>query len=345
MTDSDDNLKAALAENGAFERDKAAETGQTAVNAFRTTMKKVERRTWFWGIFCKCVAIFAVMQFIHSTDTKEMLLNIFVAIFLLEVLMMYKLWYWLLNSKLSLLKEIKQLRAETPGASEPTEVTGLKSLVDKPVQGLSSWERRLWFLAYMVCVLLVILVKLHDIEAIAAYNEMLALDGYVTLDADGTGTAVTQTSSPNREDVPVMSFPFNAPSGATVRWVDHHGRELPVTVSTEDSRDQYTVSFADPVLPGERLTYKRISETPGLAAKDGDTWTYHADRGSRPHSHRYNETVMLPVGAEFVSAEPEPSQRFISSAGRLVVQYRNDYEPDERFSYKIQYQLPSEPSR
>ena len=214
MTDSDDDLKKALAENGSFERDKAAETGETAVSAFRATMKKVERRAWFWGIFCKCVAIFAVMQFIHSTDTKEMLLNLFIALFLLEVLMMYKLWYWLLNNKLSLLKEIKQLRAETPGASKPAELTGLKALVDQPVQGISSWERRLWLTGYWVCVVLIVLVKLHDIEAMTASSELTVLDGYVTLDAAGGGTAVTRTSSPNRGVMPSTSFPFDAPSGA-----------------------------------------------------------------------------------------------------------------------------------
>ena len=116
-------------------------------------------------------------------------------------------------------------------------------------------------------------------------------------------------------------------------------------MSTEDGRDRYKVSFLDPALPGERLTYKRISETPGVAAKQGEIWTYRAERGSRPQSYRYNETVMLPVGAEFVSAEPEPHQWFISLTGQPVVQYRTKYEPDERFTYQIQYRLPDERSR
>ncbi len=154
----------------------------------------------------------------------------------------------------------------------------------------------------------------------------------------GVSIRADRTSGLEEHDVDV-------PSGTTVRWVDHHGRELPASVSTEDGRHRYTVSFIDPVLPGERLTYKRISETPGLAAKEGDIWAYRADRGSKSHPYRYNETVTLPVGAEFVSAEPEPSRWFISLGGRTVVEYRTDHEADERFTYKIQYRLPNQPSR
>jgi len=135
------------------------------------------------------------------------------------------------------------------------------------------------------------------------------------------------------------------PSGATIRWVDQHGRELPVTVSTEDGRDRYTVGLIDPPLPGEHLTYKRISQTPRLAAKEGEIWTYSADWGFGPHPYRCNETVMLPAGAEIVSTNPEPNQLFFPVADQPVLRYKADCEPNEHFTYTIQYRLPGETSR
>jgi len=345
MTDSDDNLKTALAENGSFDHERAAKERQTVVAAFGAKMRRVERRLWFWGILCKCVAIFAVMQFLQSTDTKDMILNAIIAIFLLDVIMMYKLWYWIINNKLSVLKEIKQLRAEAPGATDPAVSTGLRAIVDEPIQGLPRWERRLWWYGYVVCVVAVILVKSHDLQPVVVREAIMVHDGYVTLASDGSGTTVTRTSSPNQGVVPAVSFPFDVPSGATVRWVDQHGRELPVTVSTEDGRDRYTVGLIDPALPGERLTYKRISETPGLASKEGDIWTCRADWGFGPQSYRYNETVLLPKGAEIVSVNPEPDNRFVASTGQPVLRFGADCGSNEHFIYTIQYRLPAEPAR
>ena len=130
-----------------------------------------------------------------------------------------------------------------------------------------------------------------------------------------------------------------------MRWIDDQGRELPVTVSTEDGGDRYTVSFIDPALPGERLTYKRISETPDLASKEGDIWTFRTDWPFGPQSYRYNETVMLPEGAEIVSVNPEPDRRFVAATGQPVLRYRAECGSNEHFIYTIQYRLPAEPAR
>ena len=345
MTDSDDDLKMALAENGSFDHERAAKKRQMVVAAFSAKMKRVERHVWFWGILCKCVAIFAVMQMLQSTSTKGIIMNAIVAVFLFEVVIMYKLWYWIINNKLSVLKEIKQLRAEAPGATDPAASTGLEAIVDEPIQGLPRWERRLWWYVHLVCVVTVILVKSRDLQPVVVRGETMVHDGYVTLASDGSGTTVTRTSSPNQGVVPAVSFPFDVSSGATVRWVDQHGRELPVTVSTEDGRDRYTVGLIDPALPGERLTYKRISETPGLASKEGDIWTCRADWSFGPQSYRYNETVMLPEGAEIVSVNPEPDNRFVTSTGQPVLRFGADCGLNEHFIYTIQYRLPTEPAR
>ena len=345
MTDSDDNLKMALAQNGSFDREKAEKTGQTAVATFITKMKKVERYVWGYGIICKCVAIFAVLQLLHSTSTRGMIMNAVVALLMCEMIQMLKLWYWILNNKFSVLKEIKQLRAETSVLTEATGSPRLKDLVAEPVQGLSRWERRLWWYGYVVCVVLVFVVKMPDVQRVMVQEDTMVHNGYVTLAADGSSTTVTKTSSPNRGVVPATSFPFEVPSGSTIRWVNDRGQELPVTVSTQDGRDRYTVSLIDPALPGERLTYKRIAKTPGLAVKEGDIWTCRADWGFGPQFYRYNETVMLPKGAEIVSVNPEPDHRFVTSTGQPVLRYKADCGSNEHFTYTIQYRLPAEPDR
>jgi len=345
MTDSNDDLKTALAENGSFDHEKAAKTGDTVVAAFGTKMRKVERRVWFWGILCKCIAIFAVLQLLHVTSTRDMILNAIIALFMLEVIMMYKLWYWILNNKLSLLKEIKLLRAETSLTTEAVTSRGLRDLVDEPVQGLSRWERRLWFCVYVVCVVGLILIKMPDLQRATESEQKMVHEGYVTLAADGSGTTVTKTSSPNWNAVPLLSFPFDVPAGSTISWIDDRGRELPAAAETEDGRDRFTVSLIDPVMPGETLVYKRISETPNLAGKKGDIWTCRADWSFGPQPYRYDEIVMLPEAAEIVSANPEPRHRSVASTGEPVLYFRADCGPNEHFIYTIEYRLPAEPDR
>jgi hypothetical protein len=195
----------------------------------------------------------------------------------------------------------------------------------------------------VVCVVGLILVKLPDLQPVMESEEKMVHNGYVTLAADGSGTTVTKTSSPNWHAVPLLSFPFDAPAGSAIRWIDDRGRELPVTVSTEGGRDRYTVSLIDPVMPGETSVYKRISQTPNLAGKEGDVRTCRADWSFGPQSYRYNEIVTLPEGTEIVSVNPEPRHRSVASTGQPVLYFRADCGSNEHFIYTIKYRLPAEP--
>jgi hypothetical protein len=94
-------------------------------------------------------------------------------------------------------------------------------------------------------------------------------------------------------------------------------------------------------MPGERLAYTQILESPSLATKDGDLWTCKQDWQYGYWENDYAETVILPAGAEAVSADPEPSGRFMRE-GASGLWFRGARGPQEHFRYTVQYLLAVE---
>ncbi len=235
---------------------------------------------------------------------------------------------------------------ESPGAADRDALVGDWG-VSRRAGALPRWERNAWVVGIVVLVLLLVEYLTPAVyRAVVGYERVpsLAHEGYVTLAADGSGSSVTKTTQLNRGVTPITSFPFEVPTGSTIRWLDDQGRELPSTVVTEAGRSRYTVRLVDPVMPGERFAYKRVSESAALATREGDLWTCRADWSFGPQSYAYTETVVLPRGAEVVSVTPEPETRFTWDE-KPVVRFDARLKASEHFAYEIQYRLPQEESQ
>ena len=347
MNESDNELKKALAENGSFDPEKAEELKNKAVGAFSARMRKVERICWVYLVVCACIGLFAYYRYQSpsTTSTKSLVGYGILLLIAYESTVLIKLWYWVVNSKLSVLKEIKQLRLESPAAADPDALLGDWG-VARPTGALPRWERTAWLVGLIVIVVVVVEYATPAVyRAIVGHDRQPSLthEGYVSLAADGSGSTVTKTSWTNKGVVPVVSGPFECGSQSTNRWIDGRGRELPVTVTTRDGRSRYTVNFIDPVMPGERHTYKRVTDDPALATQEGDLWTCRADWGFGPQDYGYTETVVLPEGAEIVSVDPEPDRQFVR-VGAPVLRFKAILDRGEHFKYTIQYRLSGDPT-
>ncbi len=343
MSEPDKNLKKALAENGAFDPQRGDEQKKKTVDVFSARMRKVERLVWIWLILCVCLGLFAYLRFQSpsTTSTKALIGYAILILIAYESTILLKLAYWILNVKLSLLKEIKLLRLER-SHSEDRDAPIRGRDLEAPLRSLSRRERTAWQLGLVGIVVLTVVYFTPMVYRAVWGRQLrpnLTHQGYVTLAADGSGTTVTETSWTNRDVVPTVSSSFECGSQSENRWIDDRGRELPVTVSTENGRSRYTIRFIDPVMPGQPNTYKRVTEDPALATKEGDLWTCRADWGFGPQTYRYTETVKLPEGAEIVSVSPEPAKRFVRG-NAPVLRIEVSLGRDEHFRYKVQYRLP-----
>lgn len=142
----DSPLKKALAENGSFDPRRADELKRKAVEAFETKMRTVER--WYWAfmvVICWLLAV-VVLQFLQATTTKTIVMNGLAVLICIEGTVLMKLWYWVMNNKISVLKAIKQLDLREADVTE----NGLSSdgkRLDSPLVGLSRRERAVWWAA------------------------------------------------------------------------------------------------------------------------------------------------------------------------------------------------------
>ena len=160
---------------------------------------------------------------------------------------------------------------------------------------------------------------------------------------DGSGSAVTEMSLVYEGTLARRGFNFHAPKSAKIRFTDGRGREMPLTTSPQNGHVRYDVRLPRPVMPGRRFSYTRLSECPNSATAEGDVWTYSSDVAYGYDTNEISQTVVLPEGAEIVSANPWPVSAF-TLQGKPTVRFEGTRARNETLRYTIKYRLAEEAS-
>ncbi len=338
-----DDLKKALAENGAFDAEKAKETKQAALGAFETKLRKVERYVFFYLCLCSWLIVFTMFNFMQSSSTKALFLYGLLLLVFFETTILIKLWYWVMNNKISVLKAVKQLEL---GHSTTDDVPQNDKTLQGPLRGMSRPERAGWLVALVCGCALIGAVK--DLEVKGADDPWsmnqggsLTSDGCVTLAADGSSSAVTEMSFLCQGTLACRGFNFHAPEGTDVQFTDRHGRELSLTTSPANGHIRYDVRLPRPIMPGRRFSYTRSQECPKSATEEGGVWTYSTDISHGYDTNEFSQTVVLPPGAEIVSVSPWPVAKFTLS-DKTAVRFEATRGRNEPFAYTIQYRLATQ---
>ena len=348
MSGPDNSLKKALAENGSFDPEKAEDLRKKAVGTFEAKMRKVERYLFAYMCICCWLVVFAFFHFIQSSTTKAMLFYGLLILIFFETTILIKLSYWIMNNKISVLKEIKQLQLVGVRGDDPRVAPRAKRL-EGPVVGLSRRERTVWWVVLLAGGALVGAVKGVEITGVDdAWNlgrgGSLTSEACVTLAADGSGSEVTEMSFVHQGPLARRGFNFHAPDGAVFRFTDSRGRELPFTTSEQDGHVRYDVSLPCPLMPGRRFSYTRTQQHPKSATEQGGIWTYSTDFSYGYDTNEFSQTVVLPEGAEIVSVTPWPVASFTLN-NRPTVRFEGTRGPNERFKYSVRYRLPAKSPR
>ncbi|NQT16306.1 MAG: hypothetical protein HQ582_26350 [Planctomycetes bacterium] len=340
MNEPESELKKALAENGVFDPGRARESREKVVSTFKAAMRKVERYLWVYMCLCSWLFVFALFHFFHSATTKGMIFYGLLLLMFFETTVLMKLWYWIVNNKLTVIKEVKQLQLGGAPGDDADHASWPSDRPKGATGSLSPWERRVWWVVLFVGVWFVAWVKIEGDgfwhpETLAT----LTSDGCVTLSADGSGSSVTERSFVYQGIENQESFQDRAPKEAELRFTDSHGKKLPFTMSPENGETRYEVTLNRTVWPGQRSSYTRVEERPGWAEEEGGIWTCSKKCVHGYGTNEFSETVVLPAGAEIVSVNPWPVGSFTLTE-RPTVRFQATRGRNESFEYTIQYRLP-----
>ena len=154
MTERENELKKALAENGGFDAEKATQLAKDAVSQLQRELKKSERFLEITTLISVGLLAFSIEKLTFAASTKAIVGFGVILLYVLVTLVLAKLWYWIVNTKIALQKDLKlwQLQAAT-GRPAPTELRELQSVAPRHGRALSRWERVAWGTADVIVAL------------------------------------------------------------------------------------------------------------------------------------------------------------------------------------------------
>jgi hypothetical protein len=126
MNDFEKQLKEALTNKRDIGKDDARrkEIEKMIFQKYDSDMKKVTHIYWIFFILSLGMMAGGYIGLVSSSNTKSMLLWLIFFMIGFNSTILMKLWYWVVNSKLNILKEVKQLQlqiSELTGKGTPDE--------------------------------------------------------------------------------------------------------------------------------------------------------------------------------------------------------------------------------
>lgn len=116
MSDIEKELKKALRKNGRFDADKNAarrkEIEQMIFQKYETDVFKVKVVFWIFFVLSLGMMAGGYIGLRSANDTKAMLCWVIFFMIGFNSTILIKLWYWVADTKLNVLKEMKQLQLQ-----------------------------------------------------------------------------------------------------------------------------------------------------------------------------------------------------------------------------------------
>jgi len=292
-----------------FDPQRASQLRAQALDRFQAQARKLSRHAFVWLLICMVFACFTMLLFTSSTDVKSWIFYAVLFLVMIESTIL-KLWYWVVSSKLAVLRQVKLLRMDLALQRGATETLEELAAFESPLQpmGLSKWERRIWRAAVMALAIVlgvVVATSQGNLRFLLPALSVSSLRNTVTLNADGSAQQQLEWEMQNRSLAPLTEFPLS--NGGSVSqttlipasdspYSDALGRKLAVRREPAGPNHRDMIQFVEPVRPFARFTLKSSSLGPWhtRATRDGDVWTVGATLGPSSSKVRYAQTIVLP---------------------------------------------------
>ena len=128
MDELERTIQATLNQTGKFDAGKAETLRKEIVQMFEGKLKNVKLVTWAFLVTDMVIIAAGISgllgNLLITKNTNAMILSAVVVLIGYESTVLIKLWYWVLNTKYGVLKEMKQLQlqiAELTGKKPPAE--------------------------------------------------------------------------------------------------------------------------------------------------------------------------------------------------------------------------------
>ena len=128
MDELEKTLQETLNRTGKFDAGRAETTRKEIVRMFEGKMKMVKLVTWIFLLIDGIVLVGGIsgllINLLVTKNTNAMIISAVLVLIAHEGTVLIKLWYWVLNVKYGVLKEMKQLQlqiAELTGKNPPAE--------------------------------------------------------------------------------------------------------------------------------------------------------------------------------------------------------------------------------
>ncbi len=120
MSDFDQKFQDMIRELGSPDPERSASLRQEMVHMYEEKLKKVERymRQWIWLTVGICAVGGSLIGVGAVYSTAMIIIGATACIVAVELQTLAKLWYWQMNTKLSLLRELKELRLQLASGQE-----------------------------------------------------------------------------------------------------------------------------------------------------------------------------------------------------------------------------------
>jgi hypothetical protein len=140
-----------------FDPEKAARLRSQALDTFQSKNRLILRMTWAYLVLCLWLAYAIIRLFFASTDTQSWILYGVLFLVMIEATILIRLWYWIANSKLATLREIKLLRMDLALQKGSMETLEEVARVESPLRsfGVSKAEHYAWRAATIVAAALI----------------------------------------------------------------------------------------------------------------------------------------------------------------------------------------------
>ncbi len=205
------------------------------------------------------------------------------------------------------------------------------------MRGASPLERRLCLAA---CLVVAISVSTWTANEWQLGGGDFSTDTVVTLAADGSAEEQEEIVKPYSSYYLSRGFSFYTAKDRHLRFLDPMGNKMPVEVVVTGTQARHDVTFTDSVFDEGKMRYTRPSDISGTANLEDGVWTYQDGMRVAGCENKYSITMLLPPGAEFLSAEPTASAE-VNEDGRTQVRFQGTTVDDKQYTFTIRYELPS----
>lgn len=335
---------------GSFDAERAARLRTHARDAFLAKYRKIERIAWVYLLGSLIVAWWCVRQFLAADDVRSWILWGVIFILAFETTVLIKLWYWVVNTKLAVLREVKLLRMDLAlhkgDSAAFEEIAHVESPTRAP--GVSKWERGAWLGALVMVGLLFGAGIGRQVDRYYRATGQLTAERTITLGADGKAQVeatyeLANTTSRTLRDFTIYSGGIITNTqwipAAESPWSDGQQRKLAVRREPDphgpNRRD--VIQLLDPVPPGQRFKLSNVFAWP--ARRENGVWVFTLDQNWGYRRNFYRDAVILPPGAELVSAEPAPVTQE-QREGKTVLHFEGERGSGAKWIYVVKYRLP-----